>query len=367
MNHHVAFCCAGEKGLRHLAVALLSLYETYSQPEKLRFHIVWENLSGGELDALRQSWAAFSDQVLFYRASEHLGEQAKEPKAGYWFRTYLSDILSPDIDRVFYLDYDVLVLRDTVSIWDVDVSSHAAAVVWDSHSLNLDSSQGLAKEAQEMGAEFHPDRRYFNSGVLLINLDRWRELDVGKTLTARFGKFRPYYESLHDQNELNILLQNEVLPLSPSWNFQDDIWRYTSWPYELYEGLGSPKEYFRPRIRHFAGKEKVDGRWRRASYKTLYYTYLDRTPWAGYRSDIDRSRFHQLMAQFLDLHCLVCRGLLQNSLDSYLPEMARLIRANPILLLIYPAVPVYRTVHRLVRKLQKVFVVLLQRFGEALA
>ena len=351
-SHHVAFCCAGASGVRHLAVALLSLYTTYSQPEKLQFHVVWEDLSETDLEALRQSWATFSSQVTFYRASDYLGEQAKEPKAGYWFRTYLGDILSAEIERVLYLDYDVLVLRDTASIWDVDVSTYTAAVVWDSLSLNLDSSGLLAKEAQEMGATFDPDQRYFNSGVLLINLNRWRELDVGKTLAQRFGPFRPHYKLLHDQNELNILLQNDVLPLPPSWNFQDDIWRYTNWPYELYEGLGSPKDYFNPYIRHFTGKEKADGRWRRASLKTVYYTYLDRTPWMGYRSDVDRSRFHRLLSQFLDLHFLVCRGLIQNSLDSYLPEMARLIRANPILLLIYPIVPLYRTVRRIARKLQ---------------
>lgn len=351
--HHVAFCCAGAAGVRHLAVALLSLYCTHSEPEKLRFHIVWEDLSTDDLDRLRQSWAHFHDQLFFYRASQYLGEQAVVPRAGHWYRTYLGDILPASIERVFYLDYDILVLRDTAPIWNVDVSQHAAAVVWDTLSLELDSAGWLAKQARSWQAEFASDQRYFNSGVMMINLTRWRELDVGRVLAERFGKFRPGYQSLFDQNELNVLLQNDVLPLSPSWNFQDDVWLLTNWPYELYEGLGSPADYFRPVIRHFTGPEKADGRWRQASLKSVYYKYIDMTPWAGYRSEVDKSRLHQLLSQFLDLHYLVCRGVLQRSLEGYWADIARVIRANPLLLLVYPALPLYRAGRWLMQRLRR--------------
>lgn len=351
-EQHVAFCCGGEKGIRHLAVAVLSLHGTHSRPESLRFHIVWEGLSDTALEDLKQGWAAFSEQVSFYQAGDYLQEQAKGPQAGYWFRTYLGDILPSEIDRVLYLDYDILVLRDVSPMWDFDISNHAAAVVWDSASSRLDFPGQLAREAREMGADFNPNQPCFNSGVLFINLNRWRELSVGKTLAGRFGRFRQHYKSFHDQNELNILLQSEILPLPPSWNLQEDLWRYTNWSYELYEDLGPPKEYFNPYIRHFTGGEKADGRWRRASSKDLYYKYIDMTPWKGYRSEADRSRLNRLIAEFLDFHYLVCRGLLQNSLESYLPEMARLVCSNPLLPLMYTVIPVYRVVRRLARKIQ---------------
>jgi lipopolysaccharide biosynthesis glycosyltransferase len=341
-EQHVAFCCSGDKGAKHLAVALLSLFETHDSPDKLRVHLVWESLSETALDALNESWQCYSTQISYYRASGWLGERALGPKSGYWFRTWLADILPEDIPFVLYLDYDVLVMRDVSPLWNLDMDNYGVAAVAEPANPRWGYAERLSFMARTMGAEFEKDDPYFNSGVLFINLKRWREMDVGHTLTERFGHYRPTYPEFHDQDELNILFRDELLLLPPCWNLIEEVWLYSLWPFHLYREFSPTSEHFKPYVRHFSGKEKVEGRWRRASYKEIYYGFLDRTAWTGWRSENDRTWVGRQLAQLLDLHYFVIRGVLQKTLPGHASRIGHLVLSNPLLPFFYLAVPLNR-------------------------
>ncbi|MGC4055919.1 MAG: glycosyltransferase [Paludibaculum sp.] len=87
----------------------------------------------------------------------------------------LPDVLPPDLERVLFLDADLLVLGDVTELWETPMDGHVVAAAADA-AVPLCSGPRGVKGWRRMGI---PDNApYFNCGVLLIHLGRWRERDI---------------------------------------------------------------------------------------------------------------------------------------------------------------------------------------------
>ncbi|HIB67318.1 MAG TPA: hypothetical protein EYO33_19980 [Phycisphaerales bacterium] len=319
--HHVVFCCSGRSGLVFLAVAARSLLETHSRPERVRVHVIFEHLTQADLDSLLASWQPWSDrgQIFFHQLSDVLGEKALERGYGYWFRAWMHLVLPPDVERVLYLDYDLLVLEDVSPLWHIDVSGRLGAMV-----VEPDSSRGveeLYKVATNVGLAYDPSQPYFNSGVIFVNLNRWRDVNMGKILDEVFAAHRPH-DYLNDQGEINLLFSAEFLPLPARYN----VIRAPN--YNLLHRRKLKSETLNPVILHFAGPEKVTRRWRRLGEKRAFYTVLDRTAWRGFRSENDKSLLGILISQLLEYRFLLNN---RDSLPNFRRRFAALLLRNPTL------------------------------------
>ena len=346
--YHVALCCSGGGGAMQLAVAVRSVLETHSQADLVRVHIVWEHLTEEELGLLRESWHPWSQQVSFYRASEYLGEKALSGYYGYYFRWWLCEILPESVERVLYLDYDIIVKKDLAPLWSLELGDYLAGAVPDSGSQYLKSVLGAY--APTIGVEYSQDLPYFNTGVLFMNLRAWKEKAVAATLDERFADLRPHDSlegpKLHDQTEFNLIFHDQVLALSPTWNLLELVNSFDEWCTEIYRELDEPSNYFDPRVVHFAGPWKAFTRWRRSSEKESFYSLLDRTAWSGWRSENDRTLKGKLFSQLLECHWLVCRGYILGFVPDYKSRLWKLVRSNPLLPIIYLVVPANRMRHR---------------------
>lgn len=85
-----------------------------------------------------------------------------------YYRLFVTKILSEDIDKVLYLDGDIVVDKSLKELWSTDLSGYGIAAVTDM-SENQHDYHRLGYE-KSLG--------YFNAGVLLINLQYWREHNV---------------------------------------------------------------------------------------------------------------------------------------------------------------------------------------------
>lgn len=125
-------------------------------------------------------------------------------------RLFASEYLPKEIDKVLYLDCDIIVNKSLTDLYETDISEYSASVV-------IDCDFYREKRNQELGIT--TPNTYFNAGVLLLNLRYWRE----NNLIERFIQFNnSYTHSLdtHDQDILNAVLQGEVLYLPITNNFQ---------------------------------------------------------------------------------------------------------------------------------------------------
>jgi lipopolysaccharide biosynthesis glycosyltransferase len=182
-----------------------------------------------------------------------------------YYRLLMDAGLPTDLDRVLYLDSDIIILGDISPLWGTDLGG---AVIGAAPDIN-DATE--VKQKLGLSAE----STYFNSGVMLIDLNRWREAAIGpKTLAY----CRDHEETLTywDQCALNSVLEGRVRVLDWSWNFQTAH-------LSLIDESRRDETLANAKIVHFTTRFKP---W---MYRCIhpfahrYWKILAQTPWRGYR------------------------------------------------------------------------------------
>ena len=187
-----------------------------------------------------------------------------------WYRVLLPELL-PDLPRVLYLDADTLVVDSLTSLWELDLQGHLLGAV--TNPL-LDSM--VPRIQQDLGLPGGDS--YFNSGVLLIDLDAWRTEGVAEAI-IEFAQSHPA-SPWPDQDALNGVLHGRRLHLHPRWNAMPGLWnvprRYL--PHTEEEVREAKRN---PAIVHFVGPHKPWHYRNRHPYRDTYFAYLAQTPWRG--------------------------------------------------------------------------------------
>lgn len=191
------------------------------------------------------------------------------------YRLKIAELL-PDLDRVIYLDADTLVLSPLRPLWEEDLEGRPIAAVLD---IGFPSFAGIIAW-RDLGLE--PDARYFNSGVLAIDLDRWRELDVGAQALELGAR---HYFRLRDQCALNVACVDDWHRVPARWNVQRGHF-WTNGPPWAIEGSDAMTDALAdPAVMHFCRP-----RWNRPwlvecdhPYRDRWFEALDTTPWKGWR------------------------------------------------------------------------------------
>ncbi|MCF7530084.1 glycosyltransferase family 8 protein [Neisseria lisongii] len=134
--------------------------------------------------------------------------------------------------KALYLDCDIVVTANLQELYQTDISHYYVAAVDDAFIAQTDDHYYL---------EFPDMKPYFNSGVLLINAEKWRENDV---LTKSVKMLNEYNFIYADQDMLNILFVKQWLQLDSSYNFQchaQDVLSEENWQAYRQSISGIPK------------------------------------------------------------------------------------------------------------------------------
>ncbi|MDX2100685.1 MAG: glycosyltransferase, partial [Leptolyngbyaceae cyanobacterium bins.59] len=184
--------------------------------------------------------------------------------------------LPATVRKAIYLDSDVIVMADIEELWNQEIESYDMLAVQDAFIPYFSSPKGF-QNYQQLG--FPADRKYFNAGVLVLNLDRWRSSD----LTSKILHFVTTHAdriSWHDQDGLNAIVQN-IGELDPRWNQQIRMYG------ESFSQQMDRKSYeeviANPYIIHYLSKDKP-WKWKCTHPKrNLFFHYLKLTAWADWR------------------------------------------------------------------------------------
>lgn len=126
--------------------------------------------------------------------------------------------LPPDVSRALYIDADTLILSDLRPLWEMDLQGAVIGAVIDidsqkhSHRLRLRPSWAAGFSHISSGLQ------YFNAGVLLIDIARWREMRISER-ALEYMTANPD-TPLADQDALNVACAGLWTPLDPAWNYQ---------------------------------------------------------------------------------------------------------------------------------------------------
>lgn len=132
-----------------------------------------------------------------------------------YLRLRLPDLLPPDVDRVIYLDSDLVVEGDLARLWREPMGSRMALAVQNFDPFRL--GDALPGPVRELGLD--PDLPYCNSGVMVMDIPRWREHGVLDRVVAFARRFGRYIESC-DQDGINVSIGCDWGLLDPRWNVQ---------------------------------------------------------------------------------------------------------------------------------------------------
>ncbi|KAJ9170817.1 hypothetical protein P3X46_018891 [Hevea brasiliensis] len=170
--------------LRGTMAAILSILQHSSCPENLRFHFVSSPSSASLHAAITSSFPYLRSQIYTFHTSSVSGlistsiRSALDSPLNY-ARNYLANLLPPCVQRVIYLDSDII-LVDDISVLaatplgettvlaapeycNANFTSYFTPTFWSNPSLSLIFAGRSAC--------------YFNTGVMVIDLERWRQGD----------------------------------------------------------------------------------------------------------------------------------------------------------------------------------------------
>lgn len=189
-------------------------------------------------------------------------------------RLLIAELLPVTAAKAIYLDCDIVVNEDIGELWDIDLEGKSLFAVRD--SIGVVSHPGGLLNYRELGIP--AGAHYFNAGVLLMNLKKWRECKINERLFRYLWDHHAVIQKA-DQEALNAVLWDDWGEMDYRWNWQI-VWRR----YRL--GIATREwvpEDTRKSIVHFITAEKpwLPG----CDYpeKTYFFKYLDKTEWAGVR------------------------------------------------------------------------------------
>jgi len=256
--------------VQHLAVMFASLLINHkgAMPE---IFVIGDTLHDENKTRMRETINRFGAALHFLQGDGFLSEKFRVSRhitRAAYLKIFIPELLPAEIDKVIYLDCDIVVEIDIAQLWNMDIGGHYLAAVPDcilnNRLRDLCGKEGLP---------------YFNSGVMLMNLRKWRKDKIAaKTLTY----IEQYNEKLlyHDQDALNAVVQGRWLVLDERFNLQtpflpndistgrDDALRCGAVNGRMiihYTGRGKPWQPFSPH-----------------PFRDHYYKYLRHTAWNSF-------------------------------------------------------------------------------------
>lgn len=129
-----------------------------------------------------------------------------------YYRLFIPSMF-PQYKKAVYIDSDIVVLADLADLFDIDLEGNMVGAIRDEIIANNDIFKIYAEKA--VGTDRHD--LYFNSGVLLMDLDKFREKQIEDKFVSLLKEY--HFETVApDQDYLNALCRGSVKYLAAGWN-----------------------------------------------------------------------------------------------------------------------------------------------------
>lgn len=218
------FLGCDEKYLPHVATTVASLMDSAARERFYDIVVLTTRVNDESVDKLANWFRRFPNGSLrflnFDGKLEELGAELFHVTDHYPVATYLR-FFAPSIfrkySRIIYLDSDIIVRSDLGELFESDLGGNLLGACHEiSREQILDTPNSPYPEDFEAEAGFEKGDSYFNSGVLLLDLERMREENVTEQCAAAMER-RPN-PPFRDQDILNVVCRNRVRYLGGEWN-----------------------------------------------------------------------------------------------------------------------------------------------------
>lgn len=286
--------CNIDNGYVKYCIVMLTSLFVNNPEETFHIHIIAGELSEEARHQLTDMVEReYKQQLSLYLVGEEVLASCPIDHENYisistYYRCFITDILPRTLSKVLYLDCDLIVHGSIRELWETDLQGYAVGVVEDMWS---------GKPEHYSRLDYPEEFSYFNAGVMLVNMDYWREHHIGEQVAEYINRY-PERLLYNDQDALNAVLYKQRLFIPFRWNMQDGFFRKK----RKLRPVSVPaleKEMGQAAIIHFTGGKKPWNDKCVHPYKKTYFRYLDMTRWKGERPPVNYLfRLNNLSMQF---------------------------------------------------------------------
>lgn len=219
LNKDVNVCMAFDDNyLHHGMVAVTSMIQNMQEDAKISLHLLCsKNLSDS---SRRKIIEEFKNHVVvsFWNVDESLflnfPLNRKHININTYYRLIIDKVLS-HLDKVIYIDADVIVCGNIAELWNEDLDDSLIAGSLDEGGVS-----------QSRRLKLPPSSNYINAGVLIFNLKEIRK-KYNDVFDIYSEKYLEYSDRiiLQDQDILNIVYFDHIKVLDLRWNINSRLFR----------------------------------------------------------------------------------------------------------------------------------------------
>lgn len=227
-------------------------------------HIVYDEILPEDMERLRKTEQLYRNLTLhFYRITSTEGMTFIVPPGhitqAMYYRYLFGELLPETVTRLIYMDADIICKGDILPLWQLDLQGKVLGAVRD---------YGEDRSCDRIGLT---SGRYFNSGVLLLDLKKWRQQKVTPKLFKWLEEVGTTKILWGDQDALNGVIDGAFTELPKQYN--GIVINNTTLNEELDVVIVHYIDYVKPWHIYYIDSDA----------KTLYWEYVKKSLWSDLR------------------------------------------------------------------------------------
>lgn len=278
---HVVYA-SDDNYVPYMGISIYSLLANNSECfDKIHVYVLDNGIGTKNYSLLQKQASIFNNVMLsFHNVSQKIDKIKPKYETGWsnsiFGRYFIDDIVEEGVGRLLYLDCDTIVNNPLNELMDIDISDYYAAGVIDVYSHRQSEYLGLGDNWM-----------YVNSGVLLINVHKWKNDRVCERLVEYVNSFE--HKLIYpDQDAFNAVCGQSLLRLPLKYNFflvmnldyvntyfdnEDTLYTYC----EVTEAMAD--NYAKTVIFHFTGKKPWNKSESCANFEKVFVQYARKSCW----------------------------------------------------------------------------------------
>lgn len=195
-----------------LGVSLVSLYENSQDMDDIVVYVLDSGITENNKEKLLSISRKYSRSEIHWIPAQDISKvlamdmKVDRGSLSQYARLFVSSDLPEDLDRVLYLDCDIAIVKSIRELWNLDLHGKTIGALLDAFST-----------AYRRNIDLQPNDVMFNSGVMLIDLKRWKEERIEerllKFIESKNGKIQQ-----GDQGALDAVLSHDTYCFEPGFN-----------------------------------------------------------------------------------------------------------------------------------------------------
>lgn len=291
---------------KYLGISMLSLFDNNQDLKNITVYVLAQEIDAENMKRL----CAIADS--YCRAIKFIDISKFERNIPFDFKTlgfnsiilarlFLCSYLPTEIMRILYLDCDTIVNGSIKELEIISLGQNMIAAVPDFY-MPADKKYLIGLKKEDI---------YYNSGVLLINLELWRLINIEE-------RFIEYYHLKNgqllysDQDILNYCCKGRILTLSYTYNLSTNLFYFPRYfvkkiqpAYNIKGAIEHTGILSHPAIIHYMGDERPWIEGNHNKYRKQYEYYWKKSPWKN-EPMVQGQRLYMLCYHILNLITRIC-------------------------------------------------------------